>query len=149
MSDPPEHARAPEQDLTTALLSDLGFCGHYLHFHRGGRSGRAHILCRLLRHGGEMPQRDLQESFGLKAGSLSEVLAKAEEQGLVERTRIEGDRRQLVVRLTPAGHEAAVADLGTRETFASECFSCLSTTEQEDLLVMLDKIRNHWETLDD
>ena len=33
------------------ILQGLGFCGHYMHFHGGGRSGQVPIVCMLDRCG--------------------------------------------------------------------------------------------------
>jgi DNA-binding MarR family transcriptional regulator len=96
-----------------------------------------------------MGQRELQECFDLKAGSLSEILSKLECAGLIERTRAEGDRRQLVVRLTETGWAMAEEDRRDRELFERTAFSPLSPAEQEQLLGMLTKIQRHWESNDD
>ena len=36
------------------ILQGLGFCGHYMHFHGGGRSGQVPIVCMLDRCGGQL-----------------------------------------------------------------------------------------------
>lgn len=139
----------PDERRSAHILDCLGFCGHYLHVNGGGRSGRAPILCTLLKRGGEMPQRELASRFELKAGSLSEVLTKAEEAGLVERTRDPEDRRQLIVRLTDEGRHQADLDQLAREEFRREAFACLSPDEAEQLEGMLVRIRQHWRSMDD
>lgn len=85
------------------VLRDLGFFGHFLHVHAGGRGGKQYILSRLLRSGGAMTQRELQEHAHVTAAALSEVLAKLETEGLVLRTRSARDRRQLDIALTEGG----------------------------------------------
>ncbi|MGN0076299.1 MAG: hypothetical protein ACI38Z_04920 [Parafannyhessea sp.] len=60
------------------ILQDLGCLGGYLYHHRGGRSGKDHVVTRLARHGGHMTQRELQTSFDIRSGSMSDVLAKVE-----------------------------------------------------------------------
>ena len=96
-----EAVDTPEEARARHLLTDLGFCGHYLHFHSGGRSGKAPILCLLAKNGGTMSQQELGSHFELKPGSLSEVLAKLETCGLIERTRNPDDRRQLLPSTSP------------------------------------------------
>ena len=139
----------PEERRCAHILDSLGFCGHYMHVHGGGRSGRAPILCTLLKHDGQMSQRELASRFELKAGSLSEVLAKAEEAGLIERTRDPTDRRQLIVRLTEEGRAQADGDQRDRERFRAEAFSCLAPEERAQLEGMLVRIKQHWRSLDD
>ena len=129
-------------------LGCLGFCGHYLHFHGGGRSGREPVLCVLAKHGGQMSQQELGSFFEIKPGSLSEILAKIEAAGLIERTRDPEDRRQLFVHITDAGKREAEAAERGRRAFQMKAFACLSVEEQEQLAAMLEKIRNSWEELD-
>ena len=96
-----------------------------------------------------MPQRELASRFELKAGSLSEVLAKAEEAGLIERTRDPQDRRQLIVSLTEEGSRQADEDQRAREEFRREAFACLSPAERDQLEDVLVRINQHWRSLDD
>lgn len=131
------------------ILFDLGYFGHFLHMHTGGRSGKQHILTKLLREGGHLTQRQLLESSGVSSAALSEVLGKLESEGLVERTRSEEDRRQLEVRLTSEGRFRA-HELETRKAaFEADAVSVLEEDEQRDLLVMLDRLAAHWEQIEE
>lgn len=134
-------------DLAKRLLAGLGYCGHYLHFHGGGRSGKAPIICLIAKHGGEMSQQELGSYFELKPGSLSEVLTKIETSGLIERTRNPEDRRQLTIRLTEKGMEEAARDQENRIRFRERAFDNLTIEERLELGRILDKIRNRWEEL--
>lgn len=147
--DIPEAVSA-EDKLAKRILSGLGFCGHYMHFHGGGVSGKAPIICLLAKQpGGEMSQQELGLHFDLKPGSLSEILSKIECAGLIERSRNPKDRRQLTIRLTEAGWEKAHVEQAARLRFREQAFSALTHDEREDLAEMLDKIRETWEGLDD
>lgn len=139
----------PEIILAMRIMRNLGFCGHYMHFHRGGRSGRAPILCLLHKNGGQMSQQALGVTFELKPGSLSEILSKLEAAGLIERTRDPRDRRQLFVRLTEQGSETARAEIEAARTFRERAFSNLTVPEREHLADLLDRVRTRWEELDD
>lgn len=130
------------------ILQGLGFCGHYMHFHGGGRSGQVPIVCMLDRCGGQLSQQELGSHFELKPGSLSEILSKMEAAGLIERTRDTKDRRQLFVKLTRAGSELARREHEKRQAFRRVAFSSLTVEEQEQLAEMLEKIRVTWEELD-
>ena len=147
--DAPQPNDTPEEARARRLLWNLGYCGHYLHFHSGGRSGRAAIICLLAKNDGQMSQQELGAFFDLKPGSLSEILAKIENAGLIERTRNPEDRRQLSIRLTQKGTEEAALEQERRLRFRQRAFSCLTAEEQEQLVVMLDTIRSHWEGLND
>lgn len=140
-------AEAGEPSRAERILRGLGYCGHYLHFHSGGRSGREPILCKLHRAGGSMSQLELGGQFELKAGSLSEILAKIEAAGLIERTRDPRDRRALTVRLTEAGMQEAQRAIEARRSFREQAFSNLTDEEQDELIALLEKIRNRWEEL--
>ena len=130
------------------ILKGLGFCGHYLHFHGGGRSGQAPILCMLDRNDGTLSQTELGSRFELRPGSLSEILSKMETAGLIMRTRDTKDRRQLSVTLTEAGRALAQQQHERRDAFRRQAFSALTTDEQEQLAEMLEKIRVTWEEID-
>lgn len=107
-ADVPEAVSA-EDKLAKRILSGLGFCGHYMHFHGGGISGKAPIVCLLAKQPtGELSQQELGMHFDLKPGSLSEILSKLELGGLIERSRNPKDRRQLTIRLTEAGWKRPV-----------------------------------------
>lgn len=153
--DPSQPADQPpamsEQDkLAKRILSGLGFCGHYLHFHGGGISGKAPIVCLLAKQpNGELSQQELGMHFDLKPGSLSEILSKIECAGLIERSRNPKDRRQLTIRLTEAGWEKAHVEQAARIRFRERAFSALTHDEREQLAEMLEKIRKTWEELDD
>ena len=47
---------SPEEALSRRLLEGLGYCGHYMHFHGGGRSGKAPIICLIAKRGGQITQ---------------------------------------------------------------------------------------------
>ena len=153
--DPSRPANEPETQskedrLAKRILHGLGFCGHYMHFHGGGISGKAPIVCLLAKQPtGELSQQELGMHFDLKPGSLSEILSKLEMGGLIERNRNPKDRRQLTIRLTEAGWKKARVEQAARTRFREQAFSALTYDERKDLAEMLDKIRVTWEELDD
>ena len=135
---------ASQLPLPRHVLHDLGFFGHYLHIHAGGRSGQQHILVKLHKSGGHMTQRDLQEAAGISSASISEVLAKLECAGLIERTRSDEDRRQLDIALTSEGKSRAEGLVEERREFEAQCLACLDEGEQEQLAALLDRLVEHW-----
>lgn len=146
--DIPDPSDTPEEARARKILELLGFCGHYLHFHGGGRSGQAPILCMLAKNGGTLSQQELGMRFTLKPGSLSEILSKLESAGLIERTRNPADRRQLSIRLTDEGRAKAAEDQASRVAFRNQAFSPLTIEEQEQLIDTLTRVRDHWKELD-
>ena len=105
LPDVPSLEEDPAMARAARILTNLGFCGHYMHFHRGGRSGRAPILCLLEKNGGTMSQQALGASSTSRRILLNPL--QNEGGGLITRTRDRQDRRQLTVCLTEAGAEAA------------------------------------------
>ena len=134
--------------LPRHVLHDLGFFGHYLHLHAGGRSGQQHILVKLHKSGGHMTQRDLQEAAGISSASISEVVAKLECAGLVAKTRSDEDRRQMEIALTEAGDARAQELIGRRRKFEAQCLACLTEEEQQQLVTLLDRLAEHWRGLE-
>lgn len=130
------------------ILGDFGYFGHYLHVHSGGRSGKMHILIKLLKADGSLTQRELLESSCISSAALSEVLAKLEAEELIVRTRSDSDRRQLKIELTPAGAEKAAELRAAKRAFESSALSCLTPDEIVQLEGLLSKVAAHWRALD-
>ena len=116
--------------------------GRGLHGPMHPAQGRA--LSLLLKRG-SMSQRLLMEEMGVRAGSLSELLAKLERHALIERTRDDQDKRGFIITLTAHG-EAFIAEHAMREKEMSEAlFASLSEEEREQLRVLLIKLTDAWE----
>ena len=143
-----EETRQDEEPLSRRILHDLGFFGHYLHVHAGGRSGKQHILAKLHQAGGKLSQRELQERSHISSAALSEVLSKLEMEGLVTRSRSDEDRRQMDITLTEEGVTQAIMRKREFEAFESEGLSCLSEDERIHLLEMLDRLAELWRGMD-
>ena len=121
----------------------LRVCGHFLHFNMGGKAGRKRILAVLLREG-EISQRTLQDLLDIQSGSLSEILAKIEADGLLEKVKCGSDRRSYMLRLTESGKASAQQVAAFHEARVDKLLSCLDDDEQLQLLAMLDKLTLHW-----
>ena len=124
-------AGAAEPGPDKRILRDLGFFGHYLHLHRGGRNGKQHVLLMLLRHGSAMGQRELQERSCITSAALSEV------------------RRQLTIELTPEGERRAVRTRDAWNLHDRELLSCLTGAELAELADLLDLMAEHWRALEE
>src|ERR671939_2110737 len=75
----------------------------------------ARILFELAHHD-DLTASDLCRQLGLDAGYLSRILARFEQNGLVEKARSENDGRQQLLRLTAQGREAfALLDQRSRD----------------------------------
>lgn len=59
-----------------------------------------------LRQHGVVYQRDLRARLGVSRATVTIMLRRMEKRGFVERRRSDGDRRRVVVTITPAGYAA-------------------------------------------
>ena len=132
--------------LPKRIIANLRICGRYLYFKMGGRTGRRRIFYVLLKQG-ELPQRELQEILGVCSGSLSEILAKIEADGLIEKTVSRTDGRKLNIRLTGAGLDQALKMQAEYEEMVLRMFDCFSTEQQKAFLSMLETLVKHWDSL--
>lgn len=86
---------------------------------------------------GEMETARLAEECALAKGTLTGMLTTLEKQGLVERNRIETDKRRVLVNLTPPGEEL-IDDLYPRfNAYESLMSSGLSVEEKRELARLL------------
>ena len=98
----------------------------------------------LARHG-SMTQKALGEHMRIQPGSLSEVLSKVEQAGLVEKARDEADRRSFARTLTAAGHAQAGEYARQRAEAAQQLFAPLSDEQKQTLGELLATLLASWE----
>src|SRR5579863_1840334 len=85
---------------------------------------------------------DLCRELGLDPGYLSRILARLEQQGLLEKVRPENDGRQRLLQLTGEGRMAfALLDQRSRDE-VSEMLNDLSEEEQRELLKAMQTIES-------
>lgn len=122
----------------------LRFCGKTLHHGMGGRVSQQRILAILYRHP-VMPQRELMNIIGIQSGSMSEVLGKIEEQGLLVREKNSRDKRNADIRLTEQGMREARRAFTERAKLEQHLFETLTEEEKAQLLGLLEKVKSAWE----
>jgi DNA-binding MarR family transcriptional regulator/N-acetylglutamate synthase-like GNAT family acetyltransferase len=89
----------------------------------------------------DLTSSDVCHELGLDAGYLSRILARLEQQGLLEKVRSEADGRQRLLRLTPEGeHAFALLNQRSRDEVA-EMLSDLSEEDQQRLLKAMNTIQ--------
>jgi DNA-binding MarR family transcriptional regulator len=102
---------------------------------------RATVLAVLGRHGPQ-PMQALARYQLLQSPSLSTLVDRMEQAGLVERTRHPTDRRVVLVALTAAGTDAAaVADTALAEV-AATVFGTVTEPELVQLRALLSGVRD-------
>lgn len=72
------------------------------HFKDMNVTGPQSMLMGILAHHGEMKISDLSEKLGLSNSTVSGIIDRLENQGLVERARSKEDRRVVFVKVTSA-----------------------------------------------
>ena len=116
-------------------------CGHQI-YHRGRRGGGQEGILSILAEKEQMSQKDLQEILQIQPGSMSEILMKLEQKELITREKDSEDKRKSIIRLTPAGKEAAKEQKPRMDE--NNMFSVLSDEEQTLLKTMLKKLLDFW-----
>ena len=133
---------AEEIERTDDLETLMRRCGHHLHHNadRGQGSTQAQVLQLIAANPG-LSQRQLQEQLRVQPGSVSELLSKLENKGLIARERADDDRRCVLLSLTPEGRSAA-AQAG--EEVKADLFAALSDAEKASLRGLLKKVLLSW-----
>lgn len=98
------------------------------------RKGQGRVLA-ALKLKPEISQRELAYVLDMKPQSLGELLAKLEKNGYITRETSQEDKRVQMVRLTEAGMSAT-----EQPSPFSDVFNCLSSDEQEQLAVYLERV---------
>jgi Transcriptional regulators len=120
--------------LTTRLMARS--------FHRG--QGHAHHaqekILHILKQSGPLPQSELLDILDIRSASLSELLSKLENTGMVTREKNEADRRSFVISLTPLAQTEIDASFQDMRSKAQELLSCLSESECRQLSEILNNL---------
>ena len=132
----PHHARRPDYLQDDSLRSLLIRSAQIMHHPRAGASQE--LVLKILARQEELDQRQLQLELDIRPGSLSELVSKLEQKGLVERERSDADRRRVTLRLTDAGRAALAPEDGAAGT--SDPFYPLTAEEQETLRGLLTRL---------
>ena len=96
-----------EKDTVGKLVSNFWKISRVLRDTYDGRGSQRRVLTVLLKSGDVITQSVLTERLDIQPGSASEVLAKLEAAGLIQRTANDKDRRTINISLTENGRVAA------------------------------------------
>lgn len=95
-----------------------------------------------LAHRNDVTATDLCRELGLDPGYLSRILARLEQQGLLEKVRSESDGRQRLLSLTADGKQAFTLLDQRSSDEASEILHDLSERDQQRLIKAMDTIES-------
>lgn len=130
-----EKGQLYQDDLTSKMIK----CGHLLTHKTGKKRGQEKIL-NILFQKQPLSQKELQDILQVEAGSLSEILAKLERNGFINRSKDKNDKRRLVISLTEKG----ICKMKCKKSNDEDMFDMLSIEEQQELNKMLDRILHAW-----
>jgi DNA-binding MarR family transcriptional regulator/GNAT superfamily N-acetyltransferase len=140
MTEPPEERIGTIRQFNRFFTRQIGVLREGL-LHSPYSLTEARILFEL-GQSNQVTASKLGRELGLDAGYLSRILARLEQQGLLEKVRSENDGRQLLLSLTAAGREAfALLDQRSREEVA-EMLEDLSEEDQQHLLKAMQTIES-------
>ena len=105
--------------------------------------GQQRVLS-LLGRNGAMPQPRLLGALGVAPATLSELLSKLEEKGLVQRAKSESDKRVVMVSLSPKGTRRAEQIMATDQAIADEMFGSITAQQREELGTLLRDLIDGW-----
>lgn len=98
----------------------------------------------LLEEAGTLPQKKLGQILEIRSTSLSELLAKLEKKGYIQRTPSPQDKRAYFITVTPAGKEEVNRVRSIRLKEHHELTEPLTETEKSDLYTILSKIKKYY-----
>ena len=152
---PPGHAMLPEDfegvdPLSSGVLSALR---KMMHLNRqillrmtsvehGGRPGRAGVLRVLSRIEG-ISQRELAEFLHLSPPTVTTMLQKMEQDGLIERWNDEADQRVTRIRLTPEGRTQSDGLATAYAKYVASTIGSMSEPDRAELARLLDVLAHH------
>lgn len=129
-----------EENLSHLLIH----CGQRLGVRHGNRRSQGRILRILYQHG-PMTQKELQEKLDIQPGSMSEIAAKLEHRGLVNRYKDPADKRKIFLALTDAGRTDVEEHRIARQERQRKNFSHLSDEEKDTLEALLTRLLDAWQ----
>lgn len=91
---------------------------------------------------GALPQKDIAKNLLVTGGNVTMVVDNLQKRNLVVRNRWPEDRRVVHVDLTPLGRETIESYFPRHVEKVTGALGCLSREEQEQLVLLCDKLRN-------
>ena len=125
------------------IVKKMIICSRYLRHYRHKNLAQDKVIELLGYHESKMSQKEIQNKLGIRAGSVSELISKLENRGLVVREKSEEDKRAFNIVLTEEGEKEFQAIKGSSDEY-KDLFSCLSREECMTLNDILGKLGEEW-----
>lgn len=110
--------------------------------------GQPKVLDYLKDHNGSS-QKEIARGCHIEAGSLTSILNRMEEKGLVERRMLHGNRRNSYVFLTEKGEELRNLVTESFESIENKAFRGISDEDKEQFMKIFSKIYENLTTKED
>ena len=97
-------------------------------------------ILRVLREKGSSPMNRFCGETMLSQPTITGIVDKLEERGLVGRVRSREDRREVLIAITPKGDEEFVKGMDLHRQFVKKALSVMTTDEVDALVSLLKKL---------
>ncbi|MBB5222328.1 DNA-binding MarR family transcriptional regulator [Amaricoccus macauensis] len=104
---------------------------------------RFDVMAALHRAPDGLKMTELSSVLRVSNGNVTGIVDRLEQEGLATRTPVEGDRRALLVRLTPAGVESFAVLAAHHEAWVNELLGDVTREEADHLNEQLQVVRHH------
>ncbi len=97
-------------------------------------------ILRVLREHGSSPMHRFGPVTMLSQPTITGIVDKLEERGLVERVRSSEDRREVLIAITPKGKDAASKGEDVHRRFVEKSLEVFRTEEVESMVLLLKRL---------
>ena len=104
---------------------------------------RFDLMAQLERVPEGLKMNELSRRLMVTGGNVTGITDQLEAEGMVQRVPVEGDRRALLIRLTPAGRKAFADMAHEHESWIASALGGLSHREVDSLYKLLGKVKQH------
>jgi DNA-binding MarR family transcriptional regulator len=104
---------------------------------------RFDLMAQLERHPEGLKMNELSRLLMVTGGNVTTIVDQLEKEGLVERLDEPADRRAFRIRLTRTGEKSFAEMARAHEEWVVDMLSGLSRREQDDILRLLAKAKEH------
>ena len=104
---------------------------------------RFDLMAQLERHPEGLKMNELSRLLMVTGGNVTAIVDQLEKEGLVERLDEPADRRAFCIRLTRAGDKSFAEMARAHEEWVVELLAGMSRREQDELLKLLAKVKQH------
>ena len=104
---------------------------------------RFDLMAQLERYAEGLKMNELSRLLMVTGGNVTAIVDQLEKEGLVERVDEPADRRAFRIQLTRAGQKTFAEMARAHEEWVVELLAGMSRREQDDLLRLLAKVKQH------